>query len=149
MTSYAELALEVLKNKGFRITKPRQFVIELLDKSTKPLSSYEIKDILEKEGSKIDTVSVYRILECLEENKLIHRVLTTGKVSKCALEPEDHCILHQSEHCHHLLICEQCDAIEEVHCPGTSILVKELEKYSNFQIKRHNMEFLGLCANCA
>jgi Fe2+ or Zn2+ uptake regulation protein len=149
MTSYAELALEVLKNKGFRITKPRQLVTELLDRSTKPLSSYEIKNMLAKEGSKIDTVSVYRILECLEENKLLHRILTTGKVSKCTLDPEDQCEIHQSEHCHHLLICEQCDAIEEVHCPGTSVLVKEVEKHSNFRIKSHNMEFLGLCANCA
>jgi Fur family ferric uptake transcriptional regulator len=149
MTSYAELALEVLKNKGFRITKPRQLVIDLLDKNTKPLSPYEIKEVLEKEGSRIDTVSVYRILECLEENKLIHRVLTTGKVSKCALEPEEQCKMHQSEHCHHLLICQQCEAIEEVHCPGTSALVKEVEKQSNFRIQSHNMEFFGLCANCA
>ena len=149
MKSYTELALEILKEKGFRITKPRQFVIELLDRAILPLSSYEIKDILAKDGQKIDTVSVYRILECLEENKLIHRVLTNGKVKKCSLEPEDQCRLPQSEHCHHLLICEYCQTIEEIHCPGTAMLVREVEKYSSFQIKSHNMEFLGLCSKCA
>jgi Fur family transcriptional regulator, ferric uptake regulator len=148
MKSYAEQALETLKDKGFRITKPRRLVVELLDTANKPLSAYEIKDLLVSQDEKVDTVSVYRILECLEENHLIHRVLATGKVRKCSLEHEEHCHLSQEEHCHHLLICEKCQATEEVHCPGTAELVKELEKLSNFQIRSHNMEFLGLCSRC-
>lgn len=148
MKSYAEQALETLKEKGFRITKPRRLVVDLLDTANKPLSAYEIKDLLVAQDEKVDTVSVYRILECLEENHLIHRVLATGKVRKCSLEHEEHCHLPQEEHCHHLLICEKCQATEEVHCPGTAELVKELEKLSNFHIRSHNMEFLGLCASC-
>jgi Fur family transcriptional regulator, ferric uptake regulator len=146
--AYTELALDALKDKGLRITKPRRLVVEMLDRSDKALSAYEIKYLLDEEGEKIDTVSVYRILETLEEHHLIHRVLTTGKVKKCQLEHESDCHLAQEEHCHHLLICQKCDAIEEVHCPGTNSLVKELERMANFRIQSHNMEFLGLCARC-
>ena len=148
MKPYTEQALEKLKDKGFRITKPRRLVVELLDTANKPLSAYEIKDLLVLQDEKVDTVSVYRILECLEENHLVHRVLATGKVRKCSLEHEEHCHLPQEDHCHHLLICEKCQSTEEVHCPGTAELVDELEKRSNFQIRSHNMEFLGLCAQC-
>jgi len=148
MTAYIDLALEHLRNKGLRITKPRRLVVELLDRAKKPLSAYEIKELLDQEGEKVDTVSVYRILDCLEENKLIHRVLTSGKVKKCQLEHESECHLPQNEHCHHLLICQKCNTIEEVHCPGTDALVKELGKLANFRIQSHNMEFLGLCAKC-
>jgi Fe2+ or Zn2+ uptake regulation protein len=148
MTAYTELAIEVLKDKGFRITKPRRLVLELLDGANVALSAYEIKDKLDRLGEKVDTVSVYRILETLEETHLIHRVLTTGKVKKCQLEREETCHLHQAEHCHHLLICERCEAVEEVHCPGVETLVAALEKLAQFKIHSHNMEFRGLCARC-
>lgn len=149
MASYPEIAVEVLKTKGFRITKPRCRVLEVLDRAKTPLSAYDIKDLLVEQGEKIDTVSVYRVLECLEENALIHRVLSTGKVRKCSLQHEDQCELSQDEHCHHLLICEQCNAIEEIHCPGTEVLIKAVEQQSQFTIKSHNIEFLGICPTCA
>ncbi len=148
MSTYIDFSLKHLTSKGFRITKPRRLVLELLDKTNKPLSAYEIKAKLDAKGSKIDTVSIYRILECLEENHLIHRTLTTGKVSKCQLEHESQCHRHQHDHCHHLLICQQCEAVEEVHCPGTASLVKEVEKSTQFKIQSHSIEFLGLCKTC-
>jgi Fe2+ or Zn2+ uptake regulation protein len=146
---YAELALDLLKGKGFRITKPRRLVVELLDQTNRSLSAYEIKDLLDTMGEKVDTVSIYRILECLEENKLIHRVLATGKVRKCSLEQETHCHLPQDDHCHHLLICEKCESVEEIHCPGAASLVQAVEKLSDFRIKSHSMEFTGLCKRCS
>ena len=149
MPTYTDQALSVLKEKGFRITRPRRCVVELLDEAKAPLSAYEIKDLLDARSEKVDTASIYRILDCLEENQLIHRVLTTGKVKKCALEHEEACTLHQEEHCHHMLLCQKCNKVEEVHCPGVQTLVAELEKRSGFRIQSHNMEFLGLCAACS
>ena len=148
MSTYLEHALATLKEKNFRITKPRRLVLELLDRADKALSAYEIKNCLESLGEKVDTVSVYRILETFEETHLIHRVLTTGKVTKCQLELEETCTLDQADHCHHLLICSQCQVIKEVHCFGTEGLVEALSKQANFTVQNHNLEFIGLCANC-
>ena len=148
MTTYTEQAIALLKSKGFRITRPRKLVLDLLDTAQAALSAYEIKDALDAVGEKIDTVSVYRILECLDEQGLIHRLMSSGKVKKCLLEAETHCQLHQKEHCHHLLICQQCDRIEETHCIGISAMVKKLEKQISFQIQSHHLEFTGLCQNC-
>ncbi|WP_373531917.1 Fur family transcriptional regulator [Vampirovibrio sp.] len=148
MTTYTEQAIAILKSKGFRITRPRKLVLDLLDQSNIALSAYEIKDALDVAGEKIDTVSVYRILECLDEQGLIHRVMSSGKVKKCLLEAESDCQLHQKDHCHHLLICQQCNRIEETHCTGISAMVKKLEKQINFQIQSHHLEFMGLCQNC-
>ena len=149
MTEYKHYALSVLKNRGFRITKPRQLVVELLDQTTQALSAYEIKEKLDSSGEKVDTVSIYRILECLEDNHLIHRLLSSGKVLRCQLEHESTCHLDQQDHCHHLLICEKCLNIQEVHCPGAEDLVARVEKHASFVVKRHNMEFLGLCGACS
>lgn len=145
---YFEKALKVLKESNFRITKPRQLVIKLLDKSKEALSAYEIKDKLENSGKEVDTVSIYRIIECLEEKKLVHRVLTTNKVMKCQLKHEEECNRHQDHHCHHLLICQKCNLIEEVHCAGVTSIIKKLEKDSKFKIKNHNIEFYGTCNGC-
>ncbi len=145
---YEEKALTVLREKGFRLTRPRRLVIDLLARSEKALSAYEIKDILDQSGEQVDTVSIYRIIDCLHENHLVHRVLTTGKVMKCRLESEDACERDQHDHCHHLLICEKCGSVEEVHCPGVRYLVDAMETESGFRIHRHYLEFAGICTRC-
>ncbi|HEY9900067.1 MAG TPA: Fur family transcriptional regulator [Pantanalinema sp.] len=149
MPTYAESALAILKARGYRITKPRRRVVELLEQSDTALSPYAIKDLLDAAGEHVDTVSIYRILECLEENHLVHRVLTTGKVRRCDLEADAHCHLDQAEHCHHNLVCRACGAIEELHCPGLSSLEAELSLRAGFRIEAHHLEFTGLCGKCA
>ena len=147
--TYSDLALRILKGKGFRVTRPRRLVVEILAQADEALSAYEIKDLLQDRGERVDTVSVYRIIECLEENHLVHRLLGTGKIRKCQLPHEDHCTLERTNHCHHLLICQSCGDIQEIHCLGLGALIKDVEKQARFKIKEHNLEFIGLCPKCA
>ena len=94
-------------------------------------------------------MSVYRIIECLEDNGLLHRVLSTGKVKKCAMDHhEDDCHLPQRDHCHHLLLCSGCGKVEEVHCPGFEDVVKSVASATKFLIQQHRLEFSGLCPAC-
>jgi Fur family zinc uptake transcriptional regulator len=149
MTAYIEQALQILKQKGFRLTQPRRHVLEALAQATEPRSPYELTDWLAGHGQKVDTVSIYRILECLEDLGLVHRVLGTGKVLKCSLEGEETCTRHQADHCHHLLICRQCQRIAEVHCPGFESIMAQVSAESRFRIEAHHLEFLGLCEPCS
>ncbi|WP_373533412.1 Fur family transcriptional regulator [Vampirovibrio sp.] len=143
MSKYSEQAIAILKQKGFRITRPRMLVLELLDRTERTLSAYEIKDILDESGEKVDTVSVYRILECLEENHLIHRVLSSGRVMKCHLEHE------QEDQQEHLIIsCQGCGSIEEIQFPEVDKIIRSIEKLSTYKIQNHNLEFFGLCRQC-
>ena len=148
MSDYIEKAITILKENSFRITKQRLFVIELLDKSKEALSAYEIKDKLQAKKLDVDVVSIYRIIDCLEKNGLVHKVLSTNKVKKCKLEHEDTCKKHEDNHCHHLLICEKCNSVEEIHCAGISSVIKKVESDSRFKIKTHNLEFHGICNAC-
>ena len=148
MEKYNDKALKVLKNNHFRITKPRQLVIKLLEDSSEPLSAYEIKDYLDSKNNPIDVVSVYRIITCLEENSLVHRVLDNKKIVKCQIEHEADCTKHSEHHCHHLLICNKCNSIEETHCKGINPIIKKLEEDTDFKIQSHNIEFYGICSKC-
>ena len=148
MTTYSTWAIDHLKTRGFRITRPRKRVLEVLEHTTGPLSPHEVHERLDAEGEHIDPVSVYRTLTCLAENGLVHRILTTGKFRRCDLEPEDRCEQVQDDHCHHNLLCRACGAIEELHCPGLDAVVAEVARISGFQIESHDLEFRGLCRNC-
>ncbi|MBU6429708.1 MAG: transcriptional repressor, partial [Cyanobacteria bacterium REEB65] len=149
MQNRTELALAALKERGFRMTRPRRAVLELLDRTEAVLSAHEIKERLEAAGLHIDTVSVYRTLEILEDNGLAHRVLSNGKFKLCLLEPEDHCGLEQSEHCHHNFTCRSCGAVTEFHCTGLEALYQQISRRNGFRIEGHDLELKGLCANCS
>lgn len=146
--SYPETAMQILKSRGYRQTRPRRLVLDALERATVPLSPYEIAERIRETGEKGDVVSIYRILQTLEENDLAHRVLTSGKYRKCHLAPEDDCHRHQLQHCHHNMVCRQCGRIEEVHCPGMDLIEQALGAQSRFQIEAHALEFSGLCETC-
>lgn len=146
--SYPEAALNVLRDRGYRVTKPRRLVLSVLDAATVPLSPYEIADRIKESGERGDVVSIYRILQTFEANELAHRVLSSGKYRKCHLALETACDRHQKQHCHHNLICRQCGTIEEFHCAGMDLIEQVLAAQSRFAIEAHALEFRGVCANC-
>jgi Fur family ferric uptake transcriptional regulator len=49
---------------------------------------------------------------------------------------------------HHHLVCETCGKIEAVLDNVVPEMEKELQKRHGFLIKRHSLEFFGLCKNC-
>lgn len=144
MTNYTEIALQKLKESGLKITKPRQMVVELLEKSSKALSPYEMKDILENKNIKSDVVTIYRILDVLEQFHLAHKVLASNGYIKCSSEN----IESKKDFCHHYLVCSKCNSVSEVEGEDLSALEKKILKEHKFKITSHYLEFSGLCKNC-
>jgi Fe2+ or Zn2+ uptake regulation protein len=120
--SYVDTAVQRLKARGNRITRPRVLALEALDRSTVPVTPYELADRIKALGGTGDVVGVYRTLEMLLQNGLVHRIVSSGRFYQCQLGPEDDCQRHQRDHCHHTLICRTCGRIEEVHCPGVDLI---------------------------
>ncbi|MEK7435064.1 MAG: Fur family transcriptional regulator [Cyanobacteriota bacterium] len=147
MSEYPKLAIELLKKKGYRQTKPREMVLSVLDESNISLSPYEIVDYAKNKGEKADVVSVYRILQAFEENGIVHRVLSSGKYRKCHLSSDMAHHDHES-HCHHNLVCNACGNIEEINCQGMSLIEQVVTSTSSFKIQNHALEFYGFCKSC-
>ena len=150
--NYAERALSLLKQKGNRITAPRRAVIQLLAETPAPLSAYDIHHLLTQKDISVDVASIYRILDCLEANQLIHKTFYNGKVFRCRLEEHHHdetggqCLDHHD--CHHSLFCIECGLIQEVHCYGMNKLMLDLEKQWGFRAEGHLLQITGLCNKC-
>lgn len=145
---YLPYALEVLRQNGFRITEPRKKIVAALTQTNTPISAYELKELLAEQGKKADVVSIYRVLDCLESNHLLHRLMGSGKVVRCQLPDEEQCTHRGHFHCHHILVCQQCQQVSEVHCAGVEQMVAALEAQTRFEIRHHALEFTGVCAAC-
>ncbi|MGL5831253.1 MAG: Fur family transcriptional regulator [Candidatus Altimarinota bacterium] len=139
--SYKKLAAEKLQQNGFKLTKPRLMLLELLEKTDRALSPYDMKDMLAKQKIKADVVTIYRILEVLEQNALVHKILSLGRFTKCCLDDS-------ADECHHYLICKNCHKIEEISGDDLEKLEAKIAKESGFEILSHNLELTGICGDC-
>ncbi len=144
--SYTEEAIKILKDKGYKSTKPRQIILKVLNEADMPLSPYEISERIKEQGETGDVVGVYRSLEILEQNDLVHKVLSSGKFLKCKLKLEsDHNHLHS---CHHNLICKSCGKLQEINCVGMDLFKRVVSSEHDFEIHNHALEFYGICSAC-
>lgn len=137
---YVEFALERLRERGFRITRGRRLILDALARADRPLSPYALHDRLCDAGSPVDTVSIYRTLETLEQNGLAHRVASVGGYVACRLEGDPGC--------HHHLVCRECGRVEEVECEGLQADEVGAAAASRFRVEGHTVEYRGLCDSC-
>ncbi|MBI5498188.1 MAG: transcriptional repressor [Deltaproteobacteria bacterium] len=148
---FAEEASQVLAGNGLRVTRPRRAVVELLERSPRPMGAADIHQELRTQGIRIDRASVYRVLAVLEAQGLVHRVLSAQGYMAC--HPPTHLHLHggtePADHsCHHHLVCRACGRTLETHCDGLRGLIDTIVERTGFQVEGHVLEIVGTCREC-
>lgn len=130
---------KTLKQMGLKATPTRITVLSYVNKTKYPFDIEEINTSLKKKDMKTDIVTIYRTLHVFESMGIIKKVeLSEGK-----FRYESSTLPH-----HHHFICEHCGEIEDIgNCiiPGSE---KKIEKEKDVHIRRHSLEFFGLCAQC-
>jgi len=134
------LPIEVLRNQGYKITRPRKQVLEALEHTETPLSPYEIQKLLHEEGKHLDHVTIYRILDLFCALNLVHRVWSLGGFVKCTLGDE--------EGCHRYMICRNCGALQEFADKALCERENKVAERLGFHAEHHASEFSGLCSHC-
>jgi Fe2+ or Zn2+ uptake regulation protein len=133
-------ALKVLRNRGYRVTEPRKQVLKVLDEEQRPVSPYEIQEILQQKGEHLNHVTIYRVLELLCSLNLVHKVLLVGGFVKCKLG--------EGEGCHRFVVCRQCGTLREYAdkelCEEENAIAQEF----GFRTEQHFSEFSGICSEC-
>jgi len=137
------------KGCGYRITIPRQIILQILDETEGHLSAEDIYLKVYKIYPTFGLATVYRILELLVDMNLISKFdfgdgRARYELIRGAKEP-----VH-----HHHLVCTNCGRIinytdfidEEIELIKKT--EEELSKKYNFKIKNHHIQFYGLCENC-
>ncbi len=136
-------ALQSLKERGFRITAPRQRVLELLSVTEKALHPNEIYSEIKKNAKTIDLASVYRILEVLTELKLIHREAQGGYF------PCQHCDQCPSS-VHIFINCFSCGNLKELDYHGEVFGESFLKRLKTLSVnsEQETIYLQSTCLDC-
>lgn len=129
----------VLKEKKIKLTQERKAILQVLEKSSLPLSPFDLYKSLSKSDNKINLTTVYRNLEMLEGLSLVKRL----GYDRNSFNYE----LAVNRPHHHHVVCNKCGKVEDL----TSFSEKfdqEVTKKTAFKIEGHNLEFTGRCPAC-
>ncbi|MDP1541189.1 MAG: Fur family transcriptional regulator [Moraxellaceae bacterium] len=126
---------------GVRLTPTRRRVLELIWASHKPLGAYDLLDQLSQEGHKPAPPTVYRALDFLLAQHLIHRIASLNAFTGCTA-PEH-------SHSGYFLICQLCGNAEEIiDSPTLEKAIKNAVDAANFVVASGTLELSGTCQHC-
>ncbi|PKM79743.1 MAG: transcriptional repressor [Firmicutes bacterium HGW-Firmicutes-14] len=126
-----------LKNKGYKLTAPRRFLLGLLENNPgKSYSAQEIFDLLKGKG--VDFSTIYRNLEMMAKEGILSAVQRENGTSSYEL-----CLNHH----HHHLICTDCGATRCINVCPMDLIDKSI--WEGFTPKKHRFEIMGLCPECS
>ena len=126
---------------GLRLTALRKRVLELVWQSHKPLGAYDILGVLtEEDGRRAAPPTVYRALDFLLENGLVHRIASLNAFVGCNHPGKS----HQGQ----FLICRNCQTAIELEQSNISQAIVDSAKSVGFTVEGQTVEVVGLCASC-
>jgi Fur family zinc uptake transcriptional regulator len=127
--------------RGVKLTALRRTVLKLVCASGKPLSAYEILDRMRATTPNPAPPTVYRALEFLLEQGLVHKLESLHAFVGCS--HPDH------PHSSQFLICADCGEVNEMENDAIAQSLRTAERAAGFKTKRPVVELLGTCAQCA
>jgi len=134
---------------GFRLTIPRQAILDLLSKTEKHLSAQDVYLAVHKVYPGVGLTTVYRTLELLVQMGLVFKFDFGDGRARYELSEGPKGIRH-----HHHLVCTECGRVIDYtdFIDEEAELLNQTEKgLSNkygFEISNHLIQFYGLCAQC-
>ncbi len=140
MTRASERAALLCAQNGARLTDLRRRVLELIWASHMPVGAYDLLEQLSRDHGRTAPPTVYRALDFLLAQGLIHRVESLNAFVGCA-DPGD-------EHAGHFLICTGCGNAAELHDARIDRAIAASTADLGFTVTRKTVEVLGLCATC-
>ena len=126
--------------RGTRFTPIRRRVFELISTAPGALKAYDLLDQLSDEHAAARPPTVYRALDFLIEQGLVHRIESLNAFMACA------CPDHRSQF--QLMICEQCGHVEELHDIRLADMLDTLSQEQQFALQRQTIELYGVCRRC-
>ena len=127
--------LAVLEDRGFRLTRPRRDVIELLDQKEEGFSAEEICGGLPWVGR----ATVYRTIKLLLEAGLICKLALPDGGPRYSLARIEH---------HHHTFCVSCGSVGEFRDVTIERLLRAIGGDICGEIVGHRMEFYVVCQEC-
>ena len=124
-----------------RFTELRRTVLELVCQYDQPVGAYALLDDLRDMGRSAAPPTVYRALNFLQQQGLVHRLANDNSYIACAHPQQQHAGL--------FLVCRACGGAREVHTRQVDNAIARQARSFDFQVEKAAVEVIGLCASCA
>ena len=128
--------VELLKEKGLKVTPQRVAIIELLEQYGH-LSIQELYELIKKRFSTISLATIYKNLNSMLNNDLINEIKLKGQDNKYEI----------AKNLHSHLVCKECGKIEDIFLQTDKIL-KEFQQNEKFLAQEINVNIYGICQKC-
>ena len=135
-----DAAERLCKARGARLTKLRRRVLELVWSSHRPVGAYDLLRRLSRERDGAAPPTVYRALDFLLDQGLIHRIESRNAFVGCA-DPTRH-------HAGQFLLCADCGVAAELDDPAINEAIARRAAALGFVVEDRTIELRGLCPQC-
>jgi Fur family zinc uptake transcriptional regulator len=134
-------AERVCAQRAQKFTPIRRQVLQALLSSHRPLGAYEVIDELAKSMPRPAPITVYRALDFLMENGLVHRIESRNAYLACAHD-------HDAAAMVAFLICDDCGSVGEIPAAPVVQSLNAAARATGFAPKLSVVEIAGTCAHC-
>ena len=138
-------AVQKCQRNGQRLTNKRKQILTALLKADKAISAYDIMDFCKREfDTSIPAMSVYRILDFLRAQGLIHKLNLANKYLVCS-----HISCNHQHQASQFLICISCYKVKEISI--NQLLSDEVSNQANqagFDLVSPKLEINCICITC-
>ena len=130
----------ICNDKGLRFTDLRRRVLEMIWQNHGPAKAYDILDKLREDETSAKPPTVYRTLDFLLENGLVHKLSSINSYIGCS-----HPLKHNE--CY-FLICNKCSEIRECCNSALAQAIFSTSSKNKFKPKHITLEIQGECQEC-
>ncbi len=135
-------ARAVCRRRGVRLTSQRERVLDLLAQDHRPMGAYEIMDAMAENGRRPAPITVYRALDFLVQQGLVHRIESRNAFIACTAGDTRHSATV-------FLICRECGTVGEALAEGVGEALDAVAAANGFLPDLTVIEIDGLCRHCA
>jgi len=132
---------QICIGRGARLTDLRREVLGLILDAAGPTGAYELLDRLRGTRRTAAPPTVYRALDFLLEQGLIHRVERLSAFVGCVAHD-------QHAHAAQFLICRRCNRVTEIDDHAVAHALAEAAARAGYTVGKATIEAEGLCADC-
>ena len=134
-------AERVCAARGQKLTSIRAQVLRALVAQHRPLGAYEIIEAMAGQGPRPAPITVYRALDFLIANGLVHRIESRNAFLACAHD-------HDQASAVAFLICEDCGTVGEIAASAFVAQLAPSVAKAGFTPTLSVVEITGQCAHC-
>lgn len=131
-----------LRERGVRLTRQRQILLDLIDSSGRHLDAEHLFQLAKEKDPKLNRVTVYRTLKMLKMSGLVDEL----DLMHYGGDQHYYETKLKQEHAH--IICLRCGKVEEFFGEPLQKMRKQVEEHFNFHILLTRTEIGGYCSHC-